>query len=300
MATMVRYGCDRVLFGASAPLGLLAPRLRSAGARELVALTHGHEVWWAALPGTRHLLRRIGDSVDELTYVSEYCRERIAPALSAAAAARMRRLTPTVDTARFRPGAGRDVVRVRWGIPSQAPVVVCLSRFVRRKGQDTLVRIWPEVLARFPDAVLLLVGDGPDRGRVERMVDRRGLGGSVVFTGEVPDEEVAAHLDAGDVFAMPSRSRWFGLEVEAFGIVYLEAAACGLRVVAGRSGGVREALGEAGRLEPSGSGAARVRGQRAVERRAGVGEELGHDTPERPEDDDEERGDRGREQAVLH
>jgi len=245
VATLERYGCDRVLFGASAPLGLLAPRLRAAGARQVVALTHGHEVWWAALPGTRQLLRRIGDGVDELTYVSEFCRARIARALSPAAAARMRRLSPTVDRQRFRPGAGGADVRARWGIPPEAPVVVCVSRFVRRKGQDTLVRVWPEVLERFPGAVLLLVGDGPDRPRIERMVDRRGLRGSVVLTGEVTDDELPAHLDAGDVFAMPSRSRWFGLEVEAFGIVYLEAAACGLRVVGGRSGGQAEALAAA-------------------------------------------------------
>ncbi|WP_148575062.1 glycosyltransferase family 4 protein [Nocardioides caldifontis] len=248
IATTLRaYGCDRVLFGASAPLGLLAPRLRRAGARQVVALTHGHEVWWAALPGFRGLLRRIGDEVDELTYVSDYCRERIARALSPGAVARMRRLSPTVDRERFRPGAGGAEVRAAWGIDPAAPVVVCVSRLVRRKGQDTLVRIWPELLERFPGAVLLLVGDGPDRRRIERMVARRGLQGSVVLTGEVPDDELPAHLDAGDVFAMPSRSRWFGLEVEAFGIVYLEAAACGLRVVGGRSGGVAEALAAGGK-----------------------------------------------------
>ena len=87
---MRRHGCDRVVFGASAPLGLLAPRLRRAGAKRLVALTHGHEVWWARVPGTRRLLRRIGDSVDVMTYVSEWCRARIAPALSADAASRER------------------------------------------------------------------------------------------------------------------------------------------------------------------------------------------------------------------
>jgi phosphatidylinositol alpha-1,6-mannosyltransferase len=121
-------------------------------------------------------------------------------------------------------------------------VVVCVARLVRRKGQDTLVRIWPELLELFPDAVMLLVGDGPDRRRLERMVARRGIGASVRMVGSVPWEEVPAHLDAGDVFAMPSRTRRFGLEVEAFGIVYLEAAACGLRLVAGRDGGVPEAV----------------------------------------------------------
>jgi phosphatidylinositol alpha-1,6-mannosyltransferase len=110
------------------------------------------------------------------------------------------------------------------------------------------VRIWPEVLRRFPGAVLVLVGDGPERRRLARMVERRGLGGSVRMVGSVPWEEVPAYLDAGDVFAMPCRTRRWGLEVEAFGIVYLEAAACGLRVVGGRSGGAREAVRRAERL----------------------------------------------------
>jgi phosphatidylinositol alpha-1,6-mannosyltransferase len=240
-ATLQRYACDRVLFGASVPLGLLAPRLRRAGVSHLTAMTHGHEVWWAALPGTRALLRSVGDSVDLLTYVSDYCRDRIAPALSPEAAARLEPLVPVVDRARFHPGCGGDAVRHRLGIAPEAPVVVCVGRLVRRKGQDTLVRIWPEVLARFPGAVLLLVGDGPDRRRLRAMARARGVEESVRFTGSVPWEEVPAHLDAGDVFAMPCRDRWGGLEVEAFGIVYLEAAACGLTIVPGRSGGAVEA-----------------------------------------------------------
>jgi phosphatidyl-myo-inositol dimannoside synthase len=249
-ATLRRHRCERVLFGASAPLGLLAPALRRAGAEHVVALTHGHEVWWAAVPGTRALLRRIGDSVDELTYVSEYCRSRIAPALSPAAAGRMRPLRPSVDPRLFRPGCGGAAVRRGLGIPARAPVVVCVARLVRRKGQDTLLRIWPGVLERFPGAVLLLVGDGPDQSRLARMARRRGLGEHVRFVGSVAPEEVPAYLDAGDVFAMPARSRWWGLEVEAFGIVYLEAAAVGLPVVAGRGGGVPEALRRADELRP--------------------------------------------------
>ena len=157
----------------------------------------------------------------------------------------MRRLSPTVDRSRFRPSCGGEEVRRRLGIAADAPVVVCVARLVRRKGQDTLVRIWPQVLELFPDAVLLLVGDGPDRQRLERMVGRRGIGTSVLLVGSVPWEEVPAHMDAGDVFAMPVRTRRLGLEVEAFGIVYLEAAACGLPVVGGGSGGAAEALAQA-------------------------------------------------------
>ena len=235
-------GCDRVLLGASVPLGLLAPALRRAGARRLVALTHGHEVWWAALPPTRWALRRVGDRVDVLTFVSRWCRDRIAPALSPAARDRMVRLSPGVDPDRFRPGCGGDAVRRRLGVPEDAPVVVCAARLVRRKGQDTLVRAWPAVLRSHPRAVLLLVGEGPDRGRLERMVRRRHLAGRVRFAGGVPWDRVPAHVDAGDVFAMPCRTRRLGLEPEAWGIVLLEAQACGLPVVVGRSGGAPETL----------------------------------------------------------
>jgi phosphatidyl-myo-inositol dimannoside synthase len=231
------YGCDRVLFGAAAPLGLLAPKLRAAGAERIVGVTHGHEAWWARVPGTRAALRRIGDACDTLTYVSDWCRRVIAPALNPAAAARMERLTPGVDVQRFRPGRGGAEVRARLGIPADAPVLVCVGRMVPRKGQDTLVRAWPRVLEQVPEARLLLVGDGPYRRTVQRLVASRGVSGSVLLTGAVAGEEMPAFIGAGDVFAMPSRSRKRGLEVEALGIVALEAAACGLPVLAGDSGG---------------------------------------------------------------
>lgn len=240
--TLRRTGSTRVLFGASAPLGLMAPALRRSGAEHITALTHGHEVWWAALPGTRQALRRIGEEVDDLTYVSEYCATRIGRALSAQGRAKLRPLVPEVDRSRFHPGCGGAEVRQRWGIPADALVVVCVARLVRRKGQDTLVRIWPQVLEEFPHAILVLVGEGPDRHRLRRMARRRGLDASVLFTGEVRHDAVPAHLDAGDVFAMPVRSRRWGLEVEAFGIGYLEAACVGLRVVGSRHGGAPEAV----------------------------------------------------------
>lgn len=237
-----RHGCDRVLYGASAPLGLLAPALRRAGAKRQVALTHGHEVWWARMPGARQLLRRIGDQVDVLTYVSEWCREHIAPALSPKARARMVRLSPGVDPERFHPGCGGAEVRRRLGFDEDTPVVVCTARMVRRKGQDTLIQAWPEVLRSHPGARLLLVGDGPDRRRLERLARSTGVSESVVFAGSVDWEEVPAYMDAGDVFAMPCRTRRLGLEVEAWGIVFVEAQACGLPVVVGDSGGAPETL----------------------------------------------------------
>jgi phosphatidylinositol alpha-1,6-mannosyltransferase len=238
----LRYGCDRVLFGAAAPLGLLARRLRDLGAQQIVGMTHGHEAWWARVPATRQLLRRIGDTCDVLTYVSGWCRDVIASALGPAAAGRMERLAPGVDTERFFPGCGGAEVRKRFGIEGDAPVVVCAGRMVPRKGQDTLVRAWPKVLTEVPDARLLLVGDGPHRGAVERLVRQQRVAASVLLTGAAAWGEMPGHIDAGDVFAMPSRSRLLGLEVEALGIVALEAAACALPVLAGRSGGAPDTV----------------------------------------------------------
>jgi phosphatidyl-myo-inositol dimannoside synthase len=254
-AILREQDCDTVLFGAAAPLGLLAPSLRRAGARRSVAITHGHEAGWAALPGPARLLRRIGDQVDALTYLGEYFRVRLARVLSPEAASRMTRLAPGVDTAAFRPGAGGDKVRERLGLGNR-PVVVCVSRMVPRKGQDTLIRAWPRVLAAGGDGpggpVLLLVGDGPYRAELGRLARSAGLSGSVVFTGPVPSADLPAYYDAGNVFAMPCRTRRGGLDVEGLGIVYLEASACGLPVVSGDSGGAPDAIrnGETGYVVP--------------------------------------------------
>jgi phosphatidylinositol alpha-1,6-mannosyltransferase len=242
------HGRDTVLFGAAAPLGLITPALRNtAGVTRAVALTHGHEAGWAALPGARALLRRIGDEVDVLTYLGEYFRSRLARALSPEAARRMVRLAPGVDVTFFRPGTGGRAVRERLGLTGR-PVVVCVSRMVPRKGQDTLIRTWPAIKAQVAGAALLLVGDGPYAPALRRLARQRGLDNDVIFTGPVPWSELPGHYDAADVFAMPCRTRRAGLDVEGLGIVYLEASATGLPVIGGDSGGAPDAIldGETG------------------------------------------------------
>jgi len=242
-----QHRCSAVWFGAAAPLGLLAPTLRKAGARRIVATTHGHEAAWAQLPGARRLLRRIGAYTDALTYLGEYTRSRIASAVGQDAARRMVQLPPGVDEKTFHPGSGGDAVRERLGLAGR-PVAVCVSRLVPRKGQDTLIRAWPRVRERVPDAALLIVGGGPYRPALERLAEQCGVADSVRFTGPVPWAELPAHYGAGDVFAMPCRTRRRGLDVEGLGIVYLEASATGLPVVAGDSGGAPDAVldGETG------------------------------------------------------
>ncbi|MFE0338674.1 glycosyltransferase family 4 protein, partial [Streptomyces sp. NPDC058955] len=235
-ALLREHGCESVWFGAAAPLGLMAPALRRAGAKRLVATTHGHEAGWAQLPAARQLLRRIGEGTDTLTYLGEYTRSRIASALTPAAADRMVQLPPGVDEKTFHPGSGGDEVRARLGLTDR-PVVVCVSRLVPRKGQDTLIRALPLILRKVPDAVLLIVGGGPYEQDLRRLAAETGVAASVRFTGAVPWAELPAHYGAGDVFAMPCRTRRGGLDVEGLGIVYLEASATGLPVVAGDSGG---------------------------------------------------------------
>ncbi|MFG2371725.1 glycosyltransferase family 4 protein [Streptomyces sp. NPDC048504] len=248
------HGCTAVWFGAAAPLGLMAPALRKAGAERLVATTHGHEAGWAQLPASRQLLHRIGESTDTITYLGEYTRSRIAAALSPAAAARMVQLPPGVDEKVFHPGSGGAEVRARLGLTDR-PVVVCVSRLVPRKGQDTLILAMPRILAQQPDAVLLIVGGGPYEKDLRRLVRETGVSDSVRFTGAVPWSELPAHYGAGDVFAMPCRTRRGGLDVEGLGIVYLEASATGLPVVAGDSGGAPDAVldGETGWVVRGGS-----------------------------------------------
>ncbi|MFD4561579.1 glycosyltransferase family 4 protein [Streptomyces sp. NPDC058469] len=248
------HGCTAVWFGAAAPLGLMAPALRKAGAERLVATTHGHEAGWAQLPAARQLLGRIGESTDTITYLGEYTRSRIAGALSPEAAARMVQLPPGVDEKAFHPGSGGAEVRERLGLTDR-PVVVCVSRLVGRKGQDTLILAMPRILARQPDAVLLIVGGGPYEKELRRLARETGVTDSVRFTGAVPWSELPAHYGAGDVFAMPCRTRRGGLDVEGLGIVYLEASATGLPVVAGDSGGAPDAVldGETGWVVRGGS-----------------------------------------------
>lgn len=234
------HGIETVWFGAAAPLGLLAPRARQAGATRVLASTHGHEVGWSMLPVARSVLRRIGENADVVTFVSRYTRSRIASAFGPAAA--LEHLPPGVDTERFRPDpVSRAELRTRYRL-GQRPTVMCLSRLVPRKGQDTLIRALPSIRRRVDGAALVIAGGGPYLPALRWLAQRYGVAEHVTFTGGVPTTELPAHHALADVFAMPCRTRGAGLDVEGLGIVFLEASATGVPVVAGRSGGAPETV----------------------------------------------------------
>jgi phosphatidylinositol alpha-1,6-mannosyltransferase len=228
---------DVLVFGAAAPLaiaGKLLPVPRK------IALTHGHEVWWAKVPPFYFLMRLIGNSVDHLTYLGEYTKREISKGLSKKARSNMVQIAPGIDTNKFRP-VDSSALRAELGLADKE-VIVSVGRLVPRKGQDKLIKALPEILKARPEAHLLFVGSGGYRKSLENLIVERNLQKYVSFVGRVNYDELTKYICVGDIFAMPSRSRRAGLEVEGLGIVYLEASACGLPVLAGDSGGAPDAV----------------------------------------------------------
>lgn len=151
-------------------------------------------------------------------------------------------IPPGIDAQRFAPldPQGRLAARRRFGVAPDAPLVVSVSRLVPRKGMDHLITASATLAERFPTLSVLIAGEGRDLGRLERLVTSTGA--PVRLVGPVADDDLPGFLGMADVFAMLCRNRWGGLEQEGFGIVFLEAASCGVPQVAGRSGGVADAV----------------------------------------------------------
>ena len=229
------------IFGAAAPLALLSQGLRRAGVEQIIALTHGHEVWWAKVWPFSLMMRRIGNGVDHLTYLGEFTRKQISKALSHDARNAMIKIAPGINTEHFRPTSSAIALREDLGL-STKQVIVSVGRLVHRKGQDTLIDAMPEILRSIPDAHLLFVGEGPYRKELVKRAKKLSVLESITFLGRINYVDLPRYFCVGDIFAMPSRSRLAGLEVEGLGIVYLEASACGLPVIAGNSGGAPDAV----------------------------------------------------------
>lgn len=227
-------------FGAAAPLGLLSASMKRAGVKKTVALTHGHEVWWAGLFPFNLLIKRIGSTVDTLTYLGDFTGSRIRRALTEASKAAMVRVAPGIDVEHFTP-QNSDQLRSKLGLDGKK-VIISVGRLVHRKGQDQLILAMPDVLQEVPEAHLLIIGEGPYRAHLDSLIKKLKLHNHVTFIGRVAHKDLPQYMCVGHIFAMPSRSRFFGLEVEGLGIVYLEASACGLAVIAGSSGGAPDAV----------------------------------------------------------
>ena len=219
----------------------LNPRLK------VVVYSHGEE-WGNNMNSSdwgRRAYRTIAKA-DAVVAVSSFTRD--CAVTQGISAERVHVVNNGVDLSRFSPGPPQPDLLDRWNI-SGRPTILCLARFDERKGQDALIGAMPAILQRIPQAVLLLVGGGSDGPRLRALVEELHLQASVVFTGTVSDEEVVAWYRTADIYAMPNRTTSNG-DTEGFGLVFLEAGACGLPVIGGRAGGVVDAIvdGETGFL----------------------------------------------------
>ena len=228
---------DLVLLDPAVPLGIVGPWLE----RPYGVVVHGAEVTVPGrLPLAGSVLRRVLRGAQVVIAAGGY------PATEARRCAGSDLPTiiipPGVDTRRFVPVAesDRSDVRRHLGFDPDAPLILGMSRLVPRKGFDVLIDASAELAKRWPTLQVAIAGSGRDRARLERRAKHRGA--PVRFLGRVDDSDLVPLLGAADVFAMLCRNRWAGLEQEGFGIVFLEAAACGVPVVAGLSGGSAEAV----------------------------------------------------------
>ena len=236
----------RVAFGAAAPLGIMASAMRKAGAQKIVALTHGHEVWWAKVPPFSLALRKMSKEMDAITYLGSYTKGEISRALNKKDKEKLVQIAPGIDVDHFVP-TDSSKLRAELGLIDKS-VIISVGRLVHRKGQDMLIRALAQIRVAIPNAHLVLVGVGPHQKYLEKLAVKLGVTDRITFIGRINYAELPEYICVGDIFAMPSRSRFFGLEVEGLGIVYLEASSCGLPVVGGKSGGAPDAVlaGETG------------------------------------------------------
>ena len=234
-------GISTAFFGAAAPLALLSPSLARHGVKHIVALTHGHEVWWAKVWPFTIAMKRIGRTTNHLTYLGDFTREAISRSLAPSSQSAMVKIAPGIDTEHFTPSENENELRRELGLLDKK-IIISVGRLVHRKGQDQLVEAAPTILQEVPNAHIVFVGQGPHLAQLRKRVKELGLEKSVTFIGRITYADLPRYVRLGDVFAMPSRSRLAGLEVEGLGIVYLEASACGLAVIAGRSGGAPDAV----------------------------------------------------------
>jgi phosphatidylinositol alpha-1,6-mannosyltransferase len=235
-----RSGSKLIVLDPALPVGALGPYLD----RPYAVVLHGAEVTVPArLPGSRQALRPTLAKADLLIAAGGYPATEAAELLQDGAPPVVN-VPPGVDTDRFRPLSEdeRAAARARFGLPEDGLVVVSVSRLVRRKGMDLLIAAADRLKHRYPALRVAIGGSGSEGDRLRK--DAKARRAPVTFLGRVPDADLPALYGCADVFAMLCHNRWGGLEQEGFGIVFLEAAACGVPQVAGDSGGARDAVAD--------------------------------------------------------
>ena len=242
-----REGAELVQLGHPLPAGLLGPRLRQRHGLPYVVFLGGAEVTLpGVVPGVNNALRHVLGNASMLLTVSEYTAEAACKQTGGKVPAEV--LRPPLNVDAFVPADPEEAASLRRRLGIDGEIAVCVGRLVPRKGQDRLIDALCLLRQEFPRLHLVLIGEGRLATGLYDRAQKRGVGERVHLTGALADTTMKEWLRAADVFASPCRSRWGGLEVEGFGIVFAEAALAGLPVLAGASGGAPEAViqGETG------------------------------------------------------
>jgi len=237
--TAERVGAELILLDPALPLGHLGPSL----ARPYGLILHGAEVTVPGrVPGPRHVLARVLRRAEVVIAAGGYPADEAERAAGVGLPVVV--IPPGVDTERFvqLSPAERSTVRHQLGVAPETTLVVSVSRLVPRKGMDVLIRAAAKLAPSHPELEVMIVGTGRDEARLRRLA--ADLRAPVRFLGRVGDDDLPGVYGAADVFSMGCRNRWLGLEQEGFGIVFLEAAACAVPQIAGRSGGAAEAVAD--------------------------------------------------------
>lgn len=235
-----RQGFDWIECGQPWPFGLIALIFKRWFGTPYLIWSHGNDVLKPQrYPVVRSLLLLSLKNADGIVANSQATKEEIFKL--GVDPERVLVINPSVDTRRFHPQIDDSKVVTRHHLQGKR-VILTVARLVERKGIDMVIRAMPKVLEAVPDAVYLVIGTGPYQGKLERLVEELGLEEQVIFVGYVPDAELLLYYGACDVFVLASRTLADKGEVEGFGIVYLEAGACGKPVIGGRGGGTSEAV----------------------------------------------------------
>lgn len=223
---------DAVHFPSSLPLGLMGNKLD----RPYALSVHGGEFRLASrLPVVRHLLKHVCGGASLILPESSFASRLVRDLIGESAV--VSTVTCGVDADRYGKGVAPAVE-----LGAQGPVIVCVSRLVPRKGPRTLIRCLPAVHRAHPKVHLLIVGGGPDLDALKKLAAHYRVTGSVTFAGPQPWDKIPSYYSAGDIFALPTRSRFLGTETEGLPLVFVEAAAASLPLIGGDAGGVSDAV----------------------------------------------------------
>lgn len=240
---VVTHDASLVQLGHPLPAGILGPQVKaSTGVPYVVFLGAAEVTVPGAVPGVRRLLRHVLGNAARFFTISEYTARVASLKAGGHVPAEVLRSQLAVDE--FVPAAPEEAAALRRGFGIDGELITCVGRLVPRKGQDRLIDALALLRREFPDVHLAIIGEGRLATRLHKLAQRRAVNDRIHFTGSLTDAKMRQWLRASDLFASPCRRRWGGLEVEGYGIVFAEAALCGLPVVAGRSGGSPEAVGE--------------------------------------------------------